>query len=349
MAVPTITVVSPNSGPVAGSTLVQIMGGGFQLSPAPPLSGKVPTPNPSVEVLFGSSLATRVAVTSTARILALVPVSPLPDSAPAGAVDVTVRNVDQSGNVIPGESVTVVGAYTYALPNFNRVPEYELTRLVRTLIRAFRKQVLPSGVYHTVNTDYSTDPASGMTALAELPAVIISGPALRENRFHSLNRPRVSGDPFGLGEKYFGKLRTPYTVDLTFGVAGVTDNVMQSINLMSEIVGFFNRNKFLAMQKDVADAALGNVTYEMDWVEGAQPKAVSMPNDSNIRAFRGSFVVRGFDIEDASMTVAVTRQLEDQLAGGSVLEPSAVVINTEQTGVSYAVGPSPGPPQQESS
>lgn len=348
MAVPTITVVSPNGGPVAGFTLVQIMGSGFQLPPAPPLSGKVPTPNPSVEVLFGTSLATRVAVTSSARILALVPVSPLPDSAPAGAVDVTIRNIDQSGNVIPGETVTAAGAYTYALPNLNRVPEYELTRLVRTLIRSFRKQVLPAGIYHTVNTDYSDDPASGMTALAELPAIIISGPALRENRFHSLNRPRVSDNPFGLGEKYFGKLRTPYTVDLTFGVAGVTDNVMQSINLMSEIVAYFNRNKFLAMQKDATDATLGDVNYEMDWVDNGQPKAVSTPNDSNIRAFRGAFVVRGFDIEDASMAVAVTRQLEDQVADGSVLEPSAVVIDTEQTGVSYAVGPSPGPSQQES-
>ena len=83
---PTVTGVSPASGPVSGGTVVTISGSGFQLG---------------ATVTFGGMAATRVKDFSTTTIYALTPVHE------AGAVTVTVTNPDlQAGSL--------ASAYTYA-------------------------------------------------------------------------------------------------------------------------------------------------------------------------------------------------------------------------------------------
>jgi hypothetical protein len=62
---------------------------------------------------------------------------------------------------------------------------------------------------------------------------------------------------------------------------------------------------------------------------------MSLESVSNIRAFSGSVVIRGFDLEDlAGFTgesiVEVTQMIDE------------IVTSLDQTGESYDVGPSPG-------
>ena len=85
---PTLTGVSPNLGPTTGSTVVTILGNGFETG---------------ATVGFGSLPASSVYVTATNSLTAVTPVSP------AGLVNVTVTNAD-------GNTVTLTNVFTYGVP-----------------------------------------------------------------------------------------------------------------------------------------------------------------------------------------------------------------------------------------
>ena len=82
---PSVTSVSPNSGPVTGGTTVTLLGSGFQ-------SG--------ASVTFGGIAAASVTLVSSTEIQAVSPVSP------AGTVSIAVTNTDS-------QSATLASAFTY--------------------------------------------------------------------------------------------------------------------------------------------------------------------------------------------------------------------------------------------
>jgi len=210
-----------------------------------------------------------------------------------GPADVTVRNLDDAGTPVPGEEATVSGAFAFVRPAL--VPESDLTRLVRTLMRELKRQVLPE-VSLTVQTDFDGDTGDELhlAQLAKLPALVLVGPELAEDRFFSLNQLPETAD----GAGRFARRRVPYTVDLAFTLIGVSDHTTELLNLMAATELFFHRNKHLEMDRDPADPGAGRVRYEMDVPPGGDLKVTSQPNESNVRSFSGSFVVRGFDLED---------------------------------------------------
>ena len=288
MATPLIMNLDPASGPTGGKMLVTITGAGFRLPPSPPLSAApLPPPRPTVEVLVGGRPTDDVRVLDSTRLSFLTPAGEL------GVADVVVRNLDDEGTPIPDEEATAPGVFTFVRPGL--VPESDLTRLVRTLMRELKRQVLPE-VSLTVQTDFDAETGDELhlAQLATLPALVLVGPELAENRFFSLNRlPEAGAWPDG-----FSRLRVPYTVDLTFTLIGVSDHTTELLNLMAATELFFHRNKVLEMDRDPADPAAGRVRYEMDTPPGGDLKVTSQPNESNVRSFSGSFVVRGFDLED---------------------------------------------------
>src|SRR5262249_54588382 len=127
MAVPSITSVTPSSGPTGGSLLVEIAGAGFRPPDPPPATGPVPASILTVRVVVGAQPARAVRVIAADRLSCVLP------AADAGPVDVTVQNLDAAGAPIPGEETTLVGGFTFILERLT--PESDLARLVRTLIR----------------------------------------------------------------------------------------------------------------------------------------------------------------------------------------------------------------------
>src|SRR5262245_55977761 len=97
-ASPTITSVSPNSGPIAGGTRVVIKGTGFSKNC---LFCLPQTPAPSVA--FGSLLATEVKFIDSTMLEAVTPRS-LPMT-----VSVTVTNMDLTGTAEAKNAFTFVG------------------------------------------------------------------------------------------------------------------------------------------------------------------------------------------------------------------------------------------------
>jgi hypothetical protein len=278
MSIPSITSISPISGPTAGSLLIEVLGAGFQLP-----AGTAP----SVRVLFGSRPAREVRVVSSGQLSCLVP------PGRTGPADVVVQNLDTAGAPIAGEEAVAPGAFTY-VPQPLAV-EADLTRLVRTLLHELKRQVIDNVVL-TVHTDFDAGVGAELhlAQIARLPGLVLVGPELTENRFFSINQlPEVPTEP---GQ--FAQRRVPYTVDLGFTVIGVSDHTTELLNLMAAAQLFFHRNPYLELDRDPADPGAGRVRYEMAVGRDGELKVTSQPNESNVRSFSGRFVVRGFDLED---------------------------------------------------
>lgn len=322
MTVPTITSIAPAAGLTSGRTFVTLVGTGMRLPPPPPPSGLTSGILPvTVDVLFGGLRATKVSVRDDpANPPAGTIVTCLSPPRAPGTIDVTLRNLDDDGVPIPGEEAIAPGAFTYQRTDLTQ--ESDLTRLVRTLLRALKDQVLEN-LSLTVHTDFddTTGDQLHVAAVSKLPALVIVGPELDENRFYSLNTLSEAGGGDAVGLPFTVR-RVPYTVDLTFQLIGMSEHTVELLNLMRVATTFFHKNKTLELERDASDPAQGRVAYEMDFAAGGQLKIESRPNESNVRHFAGTFVVRGFDLDEPDGVV---------IDEGRTNQP--VASTTEQTGV----------------
>lgn len=329
MAVPSVITITPNEGLTSGQGFVDILGNGFQLPPAVNVIGPAQPANPSVRVTFNGKASPKVVVISESRLLVQVPSSTLPASGPnfgAGPVDVVIENIDQNGDLVPGETLTIAGGYTYTRKDLTE--ESVLTSLVRQLILEMKRQII-SEVTLTTHTDYDADTADGLniTELAKLPTVIIAGPELEENRFYSRNIQEYVTLPNGETQL----CQVGYTTDLQFDIMGVSDNTQELLNLMALSIDFFHKNKVLELTVGNED-----VEYEMDFTVGGEPRMRSDATNSNLRVFSGQFVIRGF-VFSSDRVLDQTREL----LGVPTLERGDAVFPTAPPGSTLSAGAIP--------
>jgi len=301
MAVPTLTGVSPSTGPTAGGDVVRLTGTGFAAQVAV-LFSDVPGEVLSVRDEAGVSLAD---VRTPAHADAVV--------------DVTVRNLDADDLAVPGEEATLADAYRFQRPRI--VAESDLTRLVRTLLRELKRQVL-ANVSMTVSVDYDDTTVDGMNviAISQLPSLVLSGPRVAENRFFSNNEPHqdVVAGPSG---PELMRRRPSYTVDLSFTLTAASDRTVELLNLMAAVATFLNRNRWVELSRDPDDVDASSARWEMD-PEGDFQTRLDGPDD--VRVFSCGFVVRGFDIDeglplDVGRAVVETELETEAIAPGGAL------------------------------
>jgi hypothetical protein len=293
MAIPTITSIQPAYGPSSGQTLLTITGTGMRLPPQPPAgrptTGGLPQ---TVEIRIGALPAARVLVREDAAIPQGTIATCLTPAGAPGPADIIIQNLNDAGQPIAGEAVLLPGAFTYERTALSA--ETSLTRLVRTLLRAFKAQVIEN-VNLTVHTDFDAAAESGaeLAAVARLPALVLAGPELRQNCAYSINQQLVHALRDGLALHH-----VPYTVDVGFTLIGMTDRTAELLNLMSLCTLFLHKNKHLVVARDPDAPEAGHVAYEMDFAPGGQFQVRSQPSESNVRHFVGEFVIRGFDIDE---------------------------------------------------
>lgn len=294
MAVPTITSVTPNTGRTGGRQLVRIAGTNFQALPDPPplVAGQpTPAPSPSVEVLFGTIPARDVRVMSASLLHATSPISD------PGVVSITVRNVTQEGALIPGETVTLANAFTFARPNMARSvegnDEVTLQRVTRRILEELTRQVIER-VSLTTHTDFGETGAQ-VAALADIPGLVLAGPRCVRHRMGLNNQRRKDQSP---ADGAVFTLSQPENVDLEFTIVGVDNLYQPTLALMTEVIRFFTRNTTISVAKDAAAPLGEQIEYEMELVPGSFPSMVGSPNNSNIQAFSGKFRVFDVAIDD---------------------------------------------------
>lgn len=275
MAVPTLTGISPATGPSGGGDVVRLTGTAFV---------------PQVAVHFGDAPAEVLSVREEAGV-SLADVR-TPTHADA-VVDVTLRNLDPAGVPVPGEETTLAGAYRFLLPRI--VAESDLTRLVRALLRELKRQVL-ANVSMTVSIDYDDTTVDGLSviAISQLPSLVVSGPRVAENRFFSSNAPHEDVVPGTSGPELVRR-RPPYTVDLSFTLTAASDRTVELLNLMAAVATFLNRNRWVELPRDPDDPTTAAARWEMD-PEGDFQTRLDGPDD--VRVFSCGFVIRGFDIDE---------------------------------------------------
>jgi hypothetical protein len=293
MALPTITSIQPARGPSNGQTLLTITGTGMRLPPQPPAgrptTGGLPQ---TVQIRIGAQRATRVLVREDATNASGTIATCLTPAGTPGPADIIIQNLDDTGQSIAGEAVLLSSAFTYERTALST--ESSLTRLVRTLLRALKAQVIEN-VNLTVHTDFDASPEEGvhLAAVARLPALVLAGPELRQSRMYSINQQPVRELRDGLALH-----RVPYTVDVGFTLIGMTDRTAELLNLMSLCTLFLHKNKHLLVAREPDAPETGHVAYEMDFAPGGQFQVRSQPSESNVRHFVGELVIRGFDIDE---------------------------------------------------
>lgn len=337
MAVPTIVSITPSAGRTGGRVLVAIVGTNFRLPTVPAATGPTTPPGPSLRVGFtvGSLTrwAERVILPTTALLYCLVP------AMDPGAAAVTVENLDAEGVPIPGESATLVDGYMYRRPDLTATADAStLVRVVRTLLQDLKRQVLEN-VSLTVHTDFDGDTEDELHIIedAELPAVVLVGPTLRENRVHTLNKPRQVQDGV-----QFIELRPARCVDLVFDLTVASESTIELLALMHEATAYFQRNFHLRMDRDPDDPTQGEVLYELA-IE-SDLSVTTAAGDSNLRSASGRFVVRAVVLDEQDMAVNRGRVLEDLVLAGaaSTQEPSGVIIGSDVLGETV-IGQDPTP------
>lgn len=250
-----------------------------------------------------------------------------------GTVDVTVRNLDDNGDPIPGEEVVVTNGYTFA--RVQLAIESVLTRLVRTLVQELRRQVIPNvSVSEHTEFDPDTGDLLSIAALATLPGLALAGPDLTPSRGeYQVHERQTRLNEAGEVEV----LNAPDTNDLEFAITVVSDSKVELLNLQSLLKQFMERNPYLYMVRDPSDPSQGRVKWEMDWTPGTGLSTSRSLNEANLRSFSGTLVVVGFDFEElpgfaGESVVDLTTQTDEV----------GVTFTLSQTGESYDVGPSPG-------
>jgi hypothetical protein len=274
MAKPTLTSISPLSGPASGGDLVTLHGA-FAAR---------------VEVRFGDAPAIIVSVRDEAGVSIAQVRTPGHAEAP---VDVTLSNIDAAGKPVAGESITLAGTYRFLRPRIVR--EADLTRLIRALLRELKRQVIEN-VSLSVAVDFDDAPLEGLdvTAIAKLPSLVLSGPRIKENRFYSTNTLEEEVVAGAKGPE-IRRRRPPFTVDVEFALTGASDRAIELLNMMTAVAAFLDRNRWLSMERDPASPTAGEVRWEMDASGELQ---TNLDGKDDVRAFTWGLVIRGFDVDE---------------------------------------------------
>lgn len=314
--------IAPNSLPTGGRRLVVVRGAGFRLPPAPSTRGITPVRPPSVRAYVGGWEAPDVRVLSPTLLHLIVP------AANPGLQDLLLENVDADGNVV--DSLNIPDAFTYARPNLNRVnddahpertTEYVLQRITRELLRMLKREVIEN-VQQTVASEFDDTPdGSNIAMLATVPGLVLAGPQLARNRMDSENSPRRVVKPDGTVVEQ----RQARTTDLQFTLIGVDDSSQRLLALMQEVELFFERNHYVRLSR-LPGQKTDLLEYELDFQPDGDARWTPVSGNSNIRAFSGSFFIRGVDLDEDNMDARIVPPTREVSPAGSIVKPSPVVL-----------------------
>jgi hypothetical protein len=234
MAVPTITSVTPSNGLPSGRARVEIIGTNFRTPPVhPPAGSDPPLTGPiggewlrTVSVTIDGRESDDVVPVSSTLLWVITPKflglhSDLPK-----ASDVVVTNLDDDGVPIGGETVTDAGGFTFQRQDLTA--QSDVTWVTRNLLWRFKRNIVANVACNT-SIDYSDDPASGLTAIGAVPAILLLGPDVEDDSdAMDVERqfPVQSGN-----DKFIGMRGEP--VAMLFRVIAISNGKAEAQNLVN--------------------------------------------------------------------------------------------------------------------
>ena len=296
MPIPTVTSISPNSGTPSGGQMVEVIGTDFRTPTAPdPTIIPVPVAPPSVRVYLNGVEVESVYISDT-RLFIKIPATGMPIDSHGNTsgqlqVDLTIENIDDTGVLIPTETVTVEDAYTYNRPGISHVETDSLVALSGQLVDMLRAQVLANTNINS-STDYDPNTGTQVIEVECNPQLIIHGPSMMENTFYT--RRKLPGLASGVTDEWF-EYRRPRYVDLRYEIMGTTNSTVQLINLMQLLTTVLDRN---ATFNFVCDPANPTATepLELHISRDCRMEKVQMHGKSDLRVFTAEIIIKGLPL-----------------------------------------------------
>lgn len=300
MAIPILSTISMDKGLSAGGDIVKLIGANFA---------------DYVAVYFGNAEAEVIVVREEAGQSITDVCSPRHEPA---TVDIRIVNLDADSQPIPGEEAVIVSAFRFF--GAQLTTESDLTRLIRTLLRTIKEQIIDN-TNIAVSVDYDDTVLDGLNvvALSKLPSVVLSGPTMEENRFFSINEAQAIPIA-GTGGMEIARSRPPYTVSLAFTITAASDRTVELLNLMAAVATFLNRNRWIEMPRNPDQPDSEVIRWEMD-PQGEFRTRLDEGND--VRVFTCGFVIRGFDI-DEGWPLDITHKVESTQIESTPMEQGEI-------------------------
>lgn len=317
MAAPTITTLTPASGPAGGRNIVAISGTNFRLYTVPAYGNLNAGEPRTVQVWFNGVVAADVLVISTTQLEAIPPAYEGDANRTSfPAVDVKVQNVDDDGVLIVGEEDTAVGAYTYeryALRPPTLETESPFVRVSRRLLHLLKRQVMLDTSLRT-HTDFSEDGV--VLPDAPIPSLAIVGPTVTADAYGWENAQIEDALGGGDVDVYVN----PIMHTVSFDLIGRSDNEAEYQRLMGEARRFCWQNPYLVISGDVPAGSTIRLPLVMTDEPQMQPGALN----ANLHVFVSSFEVRRVPVlylpPYLRTTEVSTLQLEAQKVTGTLVE-----------------------------
>ena len=324
MAVPIITRLLPFGsavgdrveGATGGGSQVEIYGGNFRV-PIP--TAFQTTVVPTVRVEFGGVAAPTVAVIRSNLIRVVTPPSPLPFNETRagdglqigyqGIVSVTVTNLDDDGDPIPGENATAVDSYLYVLPRPGDTTNPNVSAQVAdAFIEEWRRAVCSNVLTHQ-SVFFQANPRdieARNIGRPELPAIVLIGPRTSEDRMYEPATKGVSSaDQLALNPQEAGLSGVgayPGVTSYAWNVIGLAPNRYSLLNLMDIATTYIRRTPRISVPRVSGDPSANTIQYDLWWEDlGTTFSVDSDTNDSDLHSFRGSVVLRGVAVESTGL------------------------------------------------
>jgi len=249
-----VTSITPAEGLTTGRRLVAIRGAGFRIAdPEPGATSWRRT----VGVWFDGVAADEVVPLAHYRLAVVVPeYRGDPADLPA-VVGVRVANLDDGGAPIPGEDVTIADCFTYRRGDLTL--EGDLVAITRAVVRQLRRAIIQN-VTTSADPDYSAEPASGMTAIAQLPVVILEGPKISK-----ADGVYLDNESEELPEDSQGVISTvapPFTAAITWDIIANADRKIEALNLVNLIIRTFDRRPWIRIPYRSASGVVTDVQVD---------------------------------------------------------------------------------------
>ena len=290
MAVPTITLVSPSSGPAGGGNRVTITGTNFRedAAAADGYVGDVQAEQTRVSVLF-NGLAAEVSTISGTELDVIPPMYTGDEDVDAfPAIDIVIRNLDDDGVAIPGEEVTGSSIYTYVREDL-RPPtlnvESPIVRISDMLIQLLRRQVIANAALAT-NTDYSADGI--VVKEADVPSLTLTGPAMTQDAYGWEN-PEIEVDN---GDGTTDIWPNPIYHTFIYELSGGSDSPLELHRMMGAVRKFIWRNPYVIISADIPTST----TVQMPLIMTREPNLGTNVMNANYHTFDCSFELRRIPI-----------------------------------------------------
>ena len=331
MAPPTISSVSPSTGPAAGSQLVTITGTNFKTTT---LRFEVPLTTvitPTVAVTIGGRAVKRVDVLSSTSVRVLTDrfwhADPRVDA--FAAVDVVLTNLADDGvTPLPGQSIVKAAAYTYKRWELGAPRQDAPTsRILKELVQSLSVEV-ERNTYVATHVDYGEEGTGVVIDEAALPSISISVNVQRDTEFAQFdNTWEEIEQPNGDFKLYKGARTLQLVCDLM--VAGTGMN--EALHLCQAIQDWVQVNPMLTTAADPTLFTAGlEDEYPVElWGEVNQ---VGYPSESGTIVYSMQLRVRGIrtlpdDAQEQGKKITTVTETEMHMDGDGEDDGGPVHIN----------------------